>query len=480
MANWNPPVLSEMQGYWFMNDLDTTPSPDEVPDSSNNSNKMVFGAGASPTLTRTTENTVLVDAGQDGIAQAYIQSSGESRIYFGIGGDLYVWVDGEGTLSEGAYDIGPDETVDTEFAWSLLPYGSWLLATKGGKLFIWKNDRDTEATAVTLPDITSARILNKLGPHVILFNTSSDGSHVYWCHEDDPETWLNTSSPDPAKTYGDLTLRDLSSEIISVHKLSDGLAIYTKDEMGILQYIGTPLIFGFQRLVDNIGAWSLTSVIPVGRNHFGWGPQGIWVSDGFESKYIDDPMIRLFLQEDMNLAEADKISGFYDEQQQQVVWYYPQGASTQNTAGLGFNITNGSWTRYAFGRKHAVERSVFDYPLTVGNGTIIFHGDPDGTYQPSWVQSKPLDFGESEIVKRVQKVRMGLEIDESVTVYLGGYDYPEDEITWYYSRTLATSSDRYFFTLEREFAYTIIKVESNGYWKLSSFEFFGEEGGFLV
>ena len=116
--------------------------------------------------------------------------------------------------------------------------------------------------------------------------------------------------------------------------------------MGTVTHFKSPFIFGYKVALVGIGAISKHSIVPVGRKHYGWGPEGIFVTDGVQFQYIDTPALRQWIKDNLNTEQQTKIWGYYNVQYDRVIWTLPTGSSTEPDQQIGYSPSNNSWTFY--------------------------------------------------------------------------------------------------------------------------------------
>lgn len=362
----------------------------------------------------------MLDAGStypvNDLVQTFVDK--RQRLYFSHGGDVYCWQEetDKYAIFSGT-QTGP---------WSLLPYGRWLLMTNGQTtgdekigLHLWANDFGDIAHGVQSAPFQWAKLLRLFGPHVLAFNTDRNYAEFCWCHEDNPFQWIDS----PENSAGSLTIRDLGSEIIAAEMLGDRMAVYAKDSMHIVTYLGSPFYFGTKRLASDIGAVGPRAIAVVGRRHFGLGRGGFWVSDGVNPFYIGEKAIWPLVDDEVDGIDwsfAEYVTAFHDEREHLVVWSYPLASdrATSATGGVNgacvaFNYVTNTWTRFVKGLDSGVPRQVFDFPVITAGGGIYLMGEDniagrvEGAANP-YVITKPLDLGRPTHYKRIQLVRLGL------------------------------------------------------------------------
>ena len=442
----------------------------------------------------------LLDAGSTypvlDVEQTFVEK--RQRLYFSHGGDVYCWQEATDKYAVfSGTQTGP---------WSLLAYGKWLLMTNGLSagdekigLHVWKNDFGETAHAIQGVPFRWAKLLKLFKGHVLAFNTSKDDAEFAWCSADNPFDWIATTD----NSAGSLTIRDLGSEIVAAEVLGNHMAVYTKDSMHIVSYLGTPFYFGSERVASDIGAVGPNAVATVGRRHYGLGRGGFWVTDGVQTDYIGEKAIWPFIEDaekGIDWAWASYVTAFHDEREHLVVWSYPlasdratSATSGVNGACVAYNYKTDTWTRFVKGIDSAVPRQVFDFPIVTAGGGIYLMGEDniagwaEGASN-SYVTTKPLDMGQPTHYKRIQLVRLGLRgRDPSVTYGDASQDirlklYAQDEV-------IADPGEAFYDEVagvtnhipDYETPYLVIRVEGvHTPWTLESITVEGQFGGAVV
>jgi len=363
--------------------------------------------------------------------------------------------------------------------WSMVDFGSWILATNGKDLpQIYKG---TSFSAMNVESqFTTAEIFVKRGPYILAFNTSINSKGFLWNNADIPDgtgSWTPTAS----NQAGDLIFREASTEVVAAVRLGEFIIAYTEEETFRVSLLGAPLFFGYKPAVQGIGALSKKSIIPVGRQHYGWGRQGIYVTDGVDSQFIDNPMIRQYLKDNFQKAQGSKVNGYHDEENTAVIWSFPSDMSNVNSAicdkGISYNYLTGNWSLIGHGNTASMERQVFSQAFT-GTDAGTVHRENDGltdagASMTSWIRTKPLDLDDPNHIKEIQAVRVGY-IGSGLQYRLGRSNSEDDSITWgRYNRV----PDGFKFSDARDAGrYLHLELYSSGVgddWNVSSIDIHG-------
>lgn len=369
---------------------------------------------------------------------AYHLSTGAKRLAFATIDKIWKW-DGGATADEVQSGLGGlvDEqaSIGKEATFvSIQNWGEWFVATNFiDPIKIYKTGPSMANLTGTPP--TKAKILSKLGPHMLAFNTDLGGNYVEWCAEDNVEQWDNATDP----TAGNLPVRDLENHIQAVCPLGESLCVYTHNEMQIMQYLGGIFQFGVKPQIDDIGAMGLFSVISTGPRNYGLILNGIFETDGFSKRIITDKEFARWIEKNVNFDQKSKIIGWHEAKLSQLRWVVPTGNSKVPNLGIGYCYANGAFSFYDQPISMGISPGTYDYS-TVGtqNGKIFWSEASDviafdgGPINASLV-SKPMDLKAPLAWKTLQQIQLHLKdlVSSDLQLHLGWQEKLSDAVQWY-------------------------------------------------
>lgn len=346
------------------------------------------------------------------IAQSYV--NGLRRAYFAEADKLWSWtVGGKAQIGSGYGGLG---------YWSMVPWGSWLIATNDFDVpQVWKDDGNP---ASALADVRRPRFrLVKRHQNRIL---GFFGQSVDWSSDSNPELW------DPAEnnSAGGQLIRDLDSDITAACQLSTtNLGVYSFDKMVVMSYIGSPFFYGFPTTIPGIGAWNDSGVMQVGNRNYGFGPKGFWTTDGISFDYIDRPQIKNWVLTQLDKNNSRRIVGVHDSFMTMVKWWFP--CLDGVIRGVGFNYKDPAWTIYEQPFTAAVEQEVFDFPLIANGTTFGYYSSPDlgAAPLPTSLTSFPFDATQRFNYKLWDAIQLDYE-GTGLEMRFGFADNPDDVPEW--------------------------------------------------
>jgi len=184
---------------------------------------------------------------------------------------------------------------------------------------------------------------------------------------------------DPTSAAGENILADARTPILDGLTLGSQFVIYSSDEVYLMEYTGSSLVFNFRRLFATGGILNKNCVVEVDGKHFVFGSDDIYVHDGISRKSIADGRVRAKIYNNLVRNQRPKFFVVHDPINSFIYFCYKTPESNLafvetdfcNKAAV-YNYINDSW-------------SFMDLPNVVG-GAEITYGFNDQTY-PSVVES---------------------------------------------------------------------------------------------
>lgn len=410
--------------------------------------------------------TSTVSGSPRAISQAFVE--GVNRIYYEDGGNVYYW---NGTAQV------PMDNLSTSGSFWFEPYGNFLLATDNvTQPRLWKNGG--AFVPIGTGFFKRAKIIKKMRDQVLVYNTDTYPSGVHWSEVSDPESWDPT--PEGARA-GFLPFRDLDSEIVAVADLGAAHAVYSRETMQILQWLGGDASFGHPTQgLQGIGAVGKNSVVAVDRYNFGIGKGGVFMTDGTASAYIDRPAVDTFLQERVNWTRGEEVIGYYDERLKMIVWSLPLLSGEKQGLGIDAARTLGAGDKqitFLDGRfTSADQRVVYDNPL-LGMPDGLYFASVPGLLMNDFFLLSQLYSPDTSIYTMWDFLLVGGHLTPGGQVRFGFTNQPTMEsIEWSAPKAL---ENRIPVPL-RESIYIAIEISHVFRLNITSLKLFGEPAGFVL
>lgn len=271
--------------------------------------------------------------------------SASSAIYVGDENSLYKFDATDSSLDDISQTSNASYTTGDGYVWRFVQFGEDVIATNysnniqtitaaGGGRFA-----DLGGTPPKAKFIAVVRDFVMCG----YTNDTTDGEKPYrvrWSGIGDYDSWA--VSADTQADFQDI------SDMGAVTGLVGGEYATILMEKGIVraQYVGSPLVFEFDKVQLQRGCKISGSVASIGRNVFYLSDDGFYVFDGQSSKPIGAEKINRYFLKRFQSNNSARMSAVVDPSRQIVVWSYPSVDSGDGSPDelIIYNYATDSWS----------------------------------------------------------------------------------------------------------------------------------------
>ena len=189
------------------------------------------------------------------------------------------------------------------------------------------------------------------GNRVIAVNGHTDAPQSYVMGAiNDPTDWPTIGSSDAAQKQSDR--QDLPNGL-SVQAITGAVggadgAVFMRDSVYRVTYVGAPLVFEFQEVELSRGTIARQSVVNVGTFAFYLAEQGFFVFNGTSSQAIGNQKVDKFFFADLDFNFVHRITAAADPVNKLVYWSYPGANNTDGTPNKVI-IYNWEINRWSYG-----------------------------------------------------------------------------------------------------------------------------------
>ena len=229
--------------------------------------------------------------------------------------------------------------------WSFAQFGSRVIATN----FADNIQSFVEGTSTTFADLVSlkAKYVAVIRDFVFVGYTNESGTtysnRVKWSGINDPTTWAPSQTT--LSDYQDLPDTGNVQGIASGEEFG---VIFTDKAIWRADFIGTPLVFSFNKVAENIGCFAPRSISSVGSDVFFLSQDGFYkISNGSQIKPIGKGKIDEFFLDDLSSNKEGICSAIDTNNSLYIVSYRGSGAtggSTVNNKMVVYNYATDSWS----------------------------------------------------------------------------------------------------------------------------------------
>jgi hypothetical protein len=426
-------------------------------------------------------------------------------------GFYYGW--GSGTWGE--YTWGTPRLVSTMVQpirlWSMDNWGEDLMASpRGGSVYFWQYDLGFNTHAQNISQVIAAGTNVLDGPptsnqRILVSPDSQQLICLGGDHDgvDDP-LYIITSNNDD---YTNFTVTPTDN--VYDARLSTGSAIMTgvRSRLSILlftdlsQYIMTPVggqeIYSVTQVGENTSLISANAAVENNGVVYWMGTRKFYSYDSLIQEIACDVWTQVYDNKKaaevgyggINMAMADKVTSWYDDQWSEIWWFYPSLTANENDSYVVYNYKEHHWTYGLLDRTAACTTSLFyGNPLALDqNGAIWFMEtgtdqlDVNGVTTPIQPFLKSYDYqvmDGAEVAHFSRIIPDNLELYGTLYVQAATKRYPAD--AYLYSTPLAVvpgvgKTD--FRARGKLVSFNFYSVDPGVFWRMGFYSFEIQEDG---
>lgn len=241
--------------------------------------------------------------------------NGTLRTYVGTPTELFQlsdenWLD----RSRGGndYTAGP--------VWNFAQLGNVTFATNDSSVI-------QQSTGSTFSDVSGApvaRYIEAVNNQLFAMNTN-DG-----LFGDAADRWRTSALGDTDSWVPAISRNAYSAQLLESpgpitggRKLGNDIVVYKKHSVYLGRFSGPPLGWVFELVSQEVGTPSHKSIIVVDNSHFFMDESDFYVFNGASVQSIGQGMRHNFFRNELNVDEAEKTTGFWDPNENRILWFYP-------------------------------------------------------------------------------------------------------------------------------------------------------------
>jgi hypothetical protein len=317
-------------------------------------------------------------------------------------------------------------------SWTFDIWGENLLGVlpSDGRLVQWQPSVGGAAAAVSNAPTGNTAVLVTDEEYVLAIGAGSNKRRVAWCSQGDNTIW----TPSATNTAGGLNLKT-QGNVVTAAKVGSIILIWTTNDVHNLPYLGTPLIYGTNRLADNCGIISPNAKATDESSAYWMGLNGFFYFDGLVHPLPCDVQDYVFGR--LNQAQRSKVFAGRNSQDGEIVWFYPSTNSTENDSYVAYNYFYKIWYFGSLSRTCWADRGTFVNPLAVDGSTIVFEHEigllGDGASRNSliFVQSGPAEIGAGDKIIYSSLMVPDVEQDDALQLRVTAKTAPKGRTTSY-------------------------------------------------
>jgi hypothetical protein len=317
---------------------------------------------------------------------------------------------GGGAYGASAYGVPAPNTVAflPASVWSLDSWGENLVGCcdTDGKLYEWTLNTATPAAVITNAPTGCAGLVVTEEGFLFALGAGGDGRRVQWCDQRDNTTW----TPLPTNQAGDFDLLTAGT-LRSGKAITGGTLLFTDVDVWLATYIGTPLVYGFQR--KGVGCGPISKGAVAAKDSIAaWMGRGgtFFLFDGQSVQPLDCDVQGYVA--DLNVNQASKVTAVHLAGPGEVWWFFPSSTSNEcdryvawcyrESQRLGRNI----WSLGQLGRTGGTGKGVEAKPLMVAASGYLYEHETGLNYDGAvpYIETGPLEIAQGDFMGEVQMI----------------------------------------------------------------------------
>ena len=378
-----------------------------------------------------------------------------------VGLDVFVKGTGWGADTWGAGTFGSVSPISASSQlrlWSQDNFGDDLISCiRGGGIFLWDESAGATQRAVAFSDLSGASnppiialqiMMSDVDKHIICFGANTIGAStadpllVRWSDKESSIDWTPTST----NQAGGVQLSQ-GSTIIGALRTRQEILIWTDVGIVSMRFVGEPFIFSFSEVAQGPSLIAPNAAVNANNRVYFMDRGGFYSYSGNAQRLACTVLDHIY--SDINLGQQFKIFGTSNENNNEVIWFYPSANSLEIDKYVIYNYLENTWsigtTSDGFTRTAWIEAPSLDFPLaaakTTGTNTNYLYNQEvghsnDGEAFTAYIESSDFDLApDGERFTFISKLIPDIEFrdqqstSDSVTFTIKGRDYPLQDLS---------------------------------------------------
>jgi hypothetical protein len=324
--------------------------------------------------------------------------------------------------------------------WSQSNFGEDLLFNpRGGAIYLWQpggaatpalTTRGTLVSGTYVPSKVNEIMVSDSTRIVIAFGCDEAGTYgatafdpmlVRWTAQESYTDW----DPSNVATTAGFYRLSHGSGIVGALQTRQEILIWTDAAIYSMQFLGSPLVWGFTLLADNISIASQNAMATAAGVVFWMGVDKFYTYSGRVETLPCS--LRQFVFEDINREQQEQFFASTNEGYSEIWWFYCSANSDVIDRYVIFNYLDRVWYYGTMDRTAWVDSPLREYPMAAtSNNLLVYHeaAVDDGTTNPpspisAYIQSSDFDIGDGHNYGFVWRIIPDITFDGSDTTGLG-------------------------------------------------------------
>ena len=251
--------------------------------------------------------------------------------------------------------------------WSLDNWGEYLVAcsTADGRLLEWQNDTASTASVISNAPTNCIGLIVSNERHLFALGADGDPRKVAFSDQEDNTTWTAAAT----NTAGDFLL-ETAGLIKTARRVGNDILIWTDTDCHLVRFVGSPFVYGVERIGTQCGVVSPNSVVVAGNTAVWLSESGFWLYDGAIRPLPCDVLLDVTKQ--INRDQQGKAFGGHNSQFGEMWFFYPSSGSDENDKYVFYNYRSNYWAVGELARTAWADQGAFANPIAVDPEGVVY------------------------------------------------------------------------------------------------------------
>ena len=248
---------------------------------------------------------------------------------------------------------------------------------------------------------------------------------VYWCDQEDNTTWTAATT----NQAGSQELQT-SGMIMQGLRTRGQTLIITDIDAHVARYVGSPFIFGFERVGTACGAISRKAAVDVDMGAFWMGQRGFFTFQGNTVQQLPCA-VHDYVFDDFERSQQSQIWAWSNVEYGEIWWFYPSSNSQEVDRYVAYNYNDNYWITGNLSRTAGVPRGVFKHPLLIATNKTVYEHESSLSYDGAdvFAETGPISLGNGDQTMNVMQLIPDEKTQGEVSLKFKTRFYPNDTET---------------------------------------------------
>jgi hypothetical protein len=223
------------------------------------------------------------------------------------------------------------------------------------------------ATHGTVP-VDNTGVVVTTERHAVLFGCGGEPRRVAWSDQEDYSDWDFANSTSLAGFFE----LDTDSPIQMAVNVREGVLIWTEDEAWLMRYVGSPFVYGFERIGQGCGLMAPQSFATTAGRCVWMGRENFWIYEGGAVTPLACDVASYVFEEGDKALSRLYTHGSQNNVFPEVWFWFPSEGSDVADRYVIWNYAENWWSLGQMTRTASTGAGAFPYPMTADDSNEVY------------------------------------------------------------------------------------------------------------